>query len=249
MTLNAISSLSNSAQVVARSILLVDDDVAARNRLARRLDSSGMFVTVCADRGEQALSWTDDRHFDAFVVEVALPDMDGRDLCRLLRRRGVCCPIVMTSRPRADADVHTVLSLDSGAIDHVVKPLRPEVLMARLRAHLRQYVRRDDATIHVGRFVFHVGMKRLVDVEQNRAVPLTASEAAILKRLYRSDSRFATRAELLAEVLGYSVEAQTHTVETHVYRLRRKLERDPSRPEVLVTVPGGYRLQIPARNI
>lgn len=238
-----------ATSVVARRVLLVDDDAAARDRLARRLDSSGQFITDCADRGEQALSWTDDRHFDAFVVEVALPDMDGRDLCRLLRRRGVRCPILMTSKPRVDADVHAVLSLDSGAIDHVVKPLRPEVLMARLRAHLRQYVRRDDATIHVGRFIFHVGMKRLMDVEQRKAVPLTASEAAILKRLYRSESRFATRAELLAEVLGYSVEAQTHTVETHVYRLRRKLERDPSRPEILVTVPGGYRLEIPARSV
>jgi len=233
----------DSVRPIARRVLLVDDDTRSRDRLAECLESSGQFLAACATRGDEALSWPGDGHFDALVVEVALPDMDGRDLCRLLRRRGVRCPIVMTSQPREDADVNAVLSLDSGAIDHVVKPVRPEVLMARLRAHLRLYARRDDATIPIGRFVFHVGVKRLVETGRGRSVPLTASEAAILKRLYRAEARFATRAELLAEVLGYSAAALTHTVETHIYRLRRKIEDNPSRPRVLITVPGGYRLE------
>jgi DNA-binding response OmpR family regulator len=223
-------------------LLLVDADSRARAWLAKRLEAYGGFRAAQVGSAEAALSETETR-YDALLVDIDLPDMDGRDLVRLLQRRGARCPIVLMGSSDADADV--VLSLDSGAVDYVVKPARPEVLLARLRAHLRGHARRDDATLPIGRFSFQVGLKRLVD-DERRYVHLTGTEAAILKHLYRAPGQFAARDDLRSQVLGYSGAARTHTIETHVYRLRQKLEPDPGAPRVLLTVPGGYRLALDA---
>jgi DNA-binding response OmpR family regulator len=179
-------------------------------------------------------------HFDVIILDVGLPDINGHEICRLMRRNGVKSPIIMLTA--ADTDSDTILGLDAGANDYVIKPFRIGVLLARLRAHIRQHERSDDAVFTVGHYTFQPSAKLLVDNESNKKVRLTDKETAILKYLYRSGNRVVGRDVLLDEVWEYNAGVTTHTLETHIYRLRQKIERDPSKAEILLTELGGYRL-------
>src|SRR5439155_20661031 len=132
----------------------------------------------------QALETVRSERFDTIVLDVGLPDMDGRELCRLLRRGGVLAPIVMLTG--ADSDADTILGLESGADDYVTKPFRLSVLLARLRAHLRQSEHSDDAEFTIGPYIFRPSAKLLLDPGSRKNVRLTAKETAILKYLYRA---------------------------------------------------------------
>jgi DNA-binding response OmpR family regulator len=221
-------------------ILIVDDDAALRQSLAEQLGRDGEFVsTECACAAE-ALDTIGRERFDAILLDVGLPDMDGRDLCRKLRDEAVSVPIVMLTA--ADSDGDTVQGLEAGANDYVTKPFRLNVLLARLRAHLRQSERRDDAVFAIGPYTFRPGAKLMTDPSGRKKVRLTEKETAILRYLYHAGDRAIGRATLLGEVWGYNAGVTTHTLETHVYRLRQKIERDPANAEILVTEPGGYRL-------
>jgi DNA-binding response OmpR family regulator len=223
-----------------RRILIVDDDAALRQSLAEQLELHNEFVCVECGTAARALEIVGGERFDTIVLDVGLPDMDGRELCRLLRSAGVRVPIVMLTG--ADSEPDTILGLESGADDYVTKPFRLSVLLARLRAHLRQSEHSDDAVFVIGPYTFRPGAKLLTDQTGRRKVRLTEKETAILKYLYRAGDRAIGRDTLLDEVWGYNAGVTTHTLETHVYRLRQKIERDPTRAEILVTEPGGYRL-------
>ena len=224
----------------SRKILIVDDDEALRVSLSEQLQHDGEFVCTEADTGAAALALVEGARFDAILLDVGLPDTDGRELCRELRRHGVAAAIIMLTA--ADSETDTVLGLDSGANDYVTKPFRLGVLLARLRAHLRQSDRSDDAEFMIGPYTFRPGAKLMMDAARRKKVRLTEKETAILKYLYRAGDRPIGRDTLLGEVWGYNAGVTTHTLETHVYRLRQKIERDPARAEILVTEPGGYRL-------
>jgi DNA-binding response OmpR family regulator len=223
-----------------RKILIVDDDGAMRQSLAEQLELHGEFAAVECDTAARAIELAKTDRFDAILLDVGLPDMDGRELCQLLRRAGVQMPIVMLTG--ADSEADTILGLDSGADDYVTKPFRLSVLLARLRAHLRQSEHSDDAVFTIGPYTFRPGAKLLQDASGRTKVRLTEKETAILKYLYRAGDQAIGRDTLLGEVWGYNAGVTTHTLETHVYRLRQKIERDPTRAEILVTEPGGYRL-------
>ncbi len=223
-----------------RRILLVDDDPALRQSLGEQLRLHEEFVAVEAASGLQAIELAKLERFDAVLLDVGLPDMDGREVCRLLRRNGVDAPIIMLTG--ADSEVDTILGLESGANDYVTKPFRLGVLLARLRAHLRQHEGSESAVFTVGPYTFRPGAKFLLDEKAKKKIRLTEKETAILKYLYRIGSRAVDRDTLLGEVWGYNAGVTTHTLETHVYRLRQKIERDPSNARILVTEPGGYRL-------
>ncbi|WP_029010793.1 response regulator transcription factor [Azospirillum halopraeferens] len=224
----------------AKRILLVDDDEALRQSLAEQLQFHEEFETAEAGTGVAGLEAARDGSFSAVLLDVGLPDMDGRDLCRLMRREGVRCPIIMLTG--ADTDADTILGLESGANDYIAKPFRLGVLLARLRAQLRQFEQSEDAVFPLGPYTFRPSAKLLVEEARNRRVRLTEKETAILKFLYRAGGTVIGREVLLGEVWGYNAGVTTHTLETHVYRLRQKIERDPSNAEILVTEPGGYRL-------
>lgn len=224
----------------AKRILLVDDDEALRQSLAEQLQLHEEFETAEASDGASGLAIARGGGFAAVLLDVGLPDMDGRDLCRLMRREGVRCPIIMLTAAGTDADA--ILGLDSGANDYVTKPFRLGVLLARLRAQLRQFEQSEDATFTIGPYLFRPAAKLLLIEEKNRKIRLTEKETAILKYLYRAGDAVVGRDTLLGEVWGYNAGVTTHTLETHVYRLRQKIERDPSNAEILVTEPGGYRL-------
>ena len=223
-----------------RKILIVDDDAALRQALAEQLELNDEFTAVECDTAAQALEIAEKDRFDAILLDIGLPDMDGRELCGVLRRNGVHVPIVMLTASDTDAD--TVLGLNSGADDYVTKPFRLSVLLARLRAHLRQSEHSDDAVFTIGPYSFRPSAKLLTDPGGRKKVRLTEKETAILKYLYRAGDRVIGRDTLLGEVWGYNAGVTTHTLETHVYRLRQKIERDPAAAQILVTEPGGYRL-------
>ena len=223
-----------------RRILIVDDDSALRQSLAEQLELNEEFVCIECGTAARALEIVDRERFDTIVLDVGLPDMDGRELCRLLRRAGLQVPIVMLTG--ADSEPDTILGLEAGADDYVTKPFRLSVLLARLRAHLRQSDHSDAAVFMIGPYTFRPAAKLLTDQSGRRKVRLTEKETAILKYLYRAGDRAIGRDKLLGEVWGYNAGVTTHTLETHVYRLRQKIERDPARAEILVTEPGGYRL-------
>ena len=226
--------------LTGKKILLVDDDEALRLSLGEQLRLHEEFATIEADTGTAALAATKADYFDAILLDVGLPDMDGREVCRLLRRNGVKAPIIMLTG--ADTDADAILGLDAGANDYVTKPFRLGVLLARLRAQLRQHEQSEDAVFTIGPYTFRPSAKLLLNGENNKKVRLTEKETAILKYLYRSGDKVVSRDILLGEVWGYNAGVTTHTLETHVYRLRQKIEDNPSNAEILVTEPGGYRL-------
>lgn len=230
-----------------KRILIVDDDETLLQMLAEQLQLHEEFNTTCVVSAAQALESTKGDYFDIIILDVGLPDMDGREVCRLMRRAGVKSPIIMLTG--ADTDADTILGLDSGANDYITKPFRLGVLLARLRAHIRQHERSDDAVFSIGPYTFQPSAKILVDEDRNKKIRLTDKEAAILKYLYRTGDRVVSRDVLLDEVWGYNAGVTTHTLETHVYRLRQKIERDPSNAQLLVTEPGGYRLAARATEV
>lgn len=224
----------------AKRILFVDDDEDLRISLSEQLELHEGFVVHQAADGKAARELLSQHEYEVILLDVGLPDTDGRDLCRLIRRQGVNTPIIMLTSFDTDAD--TILGLDSGANDYIAKPFRLGVLFARLRAQRRQLELSDDVTFAIGPYAFKPSTKMLVNPETNRKLHLTEKEAAILKYLYRVGDRRVSREVLLEEVWGYVPGITTHTVETHVYRIRQKIESDPAVARILLTEPGGYRL-------
>ncbi len=225
---------------VGKRVLIVDDDEALRNSLAEQLQLHEEFDIGEAGSGSEALERAKAQRYDLVLLDVGLPDMDGREVCKVMRRVGHKMPIIMLTA--ADTDADTILGLESGANDYITKPFRLGVLLARMRAQMRQHEKSDDAVFTIGGYTFRPAAKLLLDAETNKKVRLTEKETAILKYLYRSGDKMVTREVLLDEVWGYNAGVATHTLETHIYRLRQKIERDPSDARLLVTESGGYRL-------
>ena len=224
-----------------KRVLIVDDDESLRDMLAEQLQLHEEFTTVGTPDGASAIELSKTEYFDVILLDVGLPDMDGREVCRVMRRHGVKSPIIMLTG--ADTDADTILGLDAGANDYVTKPFRIGVLLARLRAHARQHEQSENAIFTIGPYRFQPSAKLLTDQENNnKKVRLTDKETSIIKYLYLAGQRVVGRDVLLGEVWGYNAGVTTHTLETHVYRLRQKIERDPSNAEILVTEPNGYRL-------
>ena len=222
-----------------KKILLVDDDEDLREALSEQLVMTEDFDVFEAGSGADAMARVRDGLYDLVILDVGLPDTDGRELCRLMRKQGVKAPIMMLTGHDGDAD--TILGLDAGANDYVTKPFKFPVLLARIRAQLRTHEQSEDAVFGLGPYIFKPAMK-LLETEDNRKIRLTEKETNILKFLYRSNDGVVARDVLLHEVWGYNAGVTTHTLETHIYRLRQKIEPDPSNARILVTESGGYRL-------
>lgn len=225
-----------------RPVLIVDDDEALRGTLAEQLAIDQEFQTAEAGTAAEAeaMLTAADRRFDAVLLDIGLPDGDGRELCTRLRRHGLRMPVIMLTGADAEADV--VRGLDAGANDYIAKPFRLNELLARLRAQLRVFDNSEDAVFTIGPYIFRPSAKMLLEQARNRKIRLTEKEAAILKYLYRAGGRPVPRQILLNEVWGYNSAVTTHTLETHIYRLRQKVEPDPTAARLLLTEGGGYRL-------
>ncbi|WP_347836578.1 response regulator transcription factor [uncultured Planktomarina sp.] len=224
-----------------KKVLLIDDDEDLREALSEQLLMTEDFDVHEGASGTEALEKIKQHSYDLLVLDVGLPDTDGRELCRLIRKQGVKCPILMLTGHDTDSD--TILGLDAGANDYITKPFKFPVLLARMRAQLRQHELSEDAIFVLGPYTFKPSLKLLV-TSDDKKIRLTEKETNILKFLYRSTEDVVPRDILLHEVWGYNVGVTTHTLETHIYRLRQKIEPDPGKARLLVTENGGYRLSL-----
>ena len=222
-------------------ILLVDDDEDLREALSEQLLMTEDFDVYEGSNGAEALEKIKQQSYDLMVLDVGLPDTDGRELCRLIRKQGVKCPILMLTGHDTDSD--TILGLDAGANDYITKPFKFPVLLARLRAQLRQHEQSEDAIFSLGPYTFKPSIKILVTADDKK-IRLTEKETNILKFLYSATEQVVPRDILLHEVWGYNASVTTHTLETHIYRLRQKIEPDPGKASILITENGGYRLSL-----
>src|SRR3978361_1430026 len=222
-----------------RRIFIVDDDNDLRKTLVEQLAHYREFDLVEGATGAEALAKVRDGHFDLMLLDVGLPDMDGREAVKILRREGFKSPIIMLTGHDTDSD--QILGLESGANDYVTKPFRFSVLLARIRAALRQHDQSEDVVFTIGPYSFQPAAK-LLEAADGGKVRLTDKETSILKYLYRQAPKTIKRDVLLKEIWGYNNRVTTHTLETHIYRLRQKTQRDPSNARLLGTEEGGYRL-------
>lgn len=229
----------DDSRMTARTILLVDDDNDLREMLVEQLSLYEEFTVIQEASAGKGIQTARATTVDLLIMDVGLPDMDGREAVKLLRKGGFKAPIIMLTGHDTDSD--TILGLEAGANDYVTKPFRFAVLLARVRAQLRQHEQSEDATFTVGPYLFKPSQK-LLTTDDGQKIRLTEKEAAIIRYLYRADQKVVTRDVLLEEVWGYNSGVTTHTLETHVYRLRQKIERDPSNAEILVTENGGYKI-------
>jgi DNA-binding response OmpR family regulator len=226
-------------RMTTRTILLVDDDDDLRQILVEQLSLYDEFSLLQESNATRGMQTAKSAQVDLLIMDVGLPDMDGREAVKLLRKGGFKSPVIMLTGHDTDSD--TILGLEAGANDYVTKPFRFAVLLARIRAQLRQFEQSEDATFGVGPYLFKPSQK-LLTTDDGKKIRLTEKESAIIRYLYRAGQKVVTRDVLLEEVWGYNSGVTTHTLETHVYRLRQKIERDPSNAEILVTENGGYKI-------
>ena len=225
--------------MASQTLLVVDDDEDLRKTLVEQLSLYEEFDVVEASDAAKGVAAARGGVVDLMIMDVGLPDMDGREAVKLLRKGGFKAPVIMLTGHDSDAD--TVLGLEAGANDYVTKPFRFAVLLARIRAQLRQHAQSEDAVFTVGPYTFKPAQKLMIDPRGSR-IRLTEKESSIIRYLYRADGKPVPRETLLQEVWGYNSNVTTHTLETHVYRLRQKIEKDPQRAQILVTESGGYKL-------
>jgi DNA-binding response OmpR family regulator len=223
----------------AKTLLIVDDDEMLCESLLEQFSLHAEFSVQAVQTAAQGIRLSSGELIDLVILDVNLPDLDGRQACEAMRAGGYTGPVIMLTGQDTDED--TIQGFDSGANDYVAKPFKFAVLLARIRAHLRQHEQSDHATFRIGGYVFRPSSKLLIG-DDSRKVRLTEKETAILKYLYRAGPEVVEREVLLHEVWGYNEGVTTHTLETHVYRLRQKIERDPARAEILLTERGGYKL-------
>jgi len=226
-----------------RDILIVDDDDALLETLADDLvKEHGFGVTTARtlEEADEAIEREGDR-FATIILDIGLPDGDGRDYCAKLRRTGHYMPVIMLTGSAEETDV--VRGFDSGANDYVAKPFHSRELVARIRSQLRAFDSSDLAIYRIGPYSFQPSKRSLSNSSENRRIRLTEKESEILKFLYRSPAPV-DREVLLDAVWGYAPAVTTHTLETHIYRLRQKIESDPRDPSLIVTEDRGYRLKL-----
>jgi len=219
-------------------ILVVEDDRAVQKALKRLFEAEGFAVEISAD-GKSALEAFRANMPAAMVLDLRLPAMSGRDVCREVKQSSPSLPIIVLS---AASDVSDkVLLLELGADDYVTKPFSPRELLARVRAALRRTVRA--ATGELMSFDgISVDFTKMEVVRDGETVVLTAQEFKTLKFLLQNQERVISRDELLNEVWGYQNYPSTRTVDNHILKLRQKLERDPANPIHFRTVHGmGYK--------
>lgn len=221
-------------------ILIVEDEEALRMTLKDRLENEG-YVVECASDGVEGLEKAVQNSFDVIVLDVMLPRKRGFDVCRDMRKAGLGTPVLMLTARTETVD--KVLGLKIGADDYLTKPFEMMELLARIEALLRRAASPPSDEGKPYQFGnLQIDLRGTVVSRNGKVVPLSAREFQLLRYFVEHQGATLSRDTLLKEVWGYSAEAFTRTVDVHVASLRQKLEKDPKRPQLIVTVPGlGYK--------
>ena len=220
-------------------LLVVDDDAFLRAALMEQFAAEGFDEVYEAETLIETFREIDLRNPDLIILDIRLPDGNGIEICRKLRERGFAKPIIMLTGQNAEQDI--IASLEAGANDYVIKPMRLGKLLARVKLQLWQHKASDTARFSIGGLSFLPANKLLKSEDETRKVILTEKESTILKYLYRAHPNCVTKEELLAEVWGFQNGLSTHTVETHIYRLRQKIKR-LTKKNIILTGMQGYSL-------
>ena len=222
-------------------LLIVDDDAYLRTSLRQQFVAEGfhnIFDVGSATGLNTALKKANP---DLILLDIRMPDGNGVEICKRLRREGFAKPIVMLIAKNAESDI--IEGLEAGANDYVTKPLRMGELLARIHTQLRQFKASDDACFELADLNFVLANKMLHKMECERMQALTEKETTILKFLYLAFPESVTKDELLTEIWGLQNGLTTHTLETHIYRLRQKIGRLTKTP-IVITTENGYRLEL-----
>jgi len=220
-------------------LLVIDDDPFLRATLKEQFAVEGFHEVFEAENLVEAFQQVDARAPDLVILDIRLPDGNGIEICRKLRERGFTRPIIMLTGQNAEQDI--IASLEAGANDYVTKPMRMGELLARVKSQLWQHRASDTARFSIGGLSFIPANKLLKSADESRKVILTEKESTILKYLYRAHPSCVPKEELLAEVWGFQNGLSTHTVETHIYRLRQKVKRLTNK-NLIITSSLGYSL-------
>ena len=227
--------------VKRKTILFVSEALLLKDLLLDQLQKQGEYLLEESLSVTEAISLIVKEHFDCILIDSSLADVSLSNLCKNIRQEGVRSPIILVAEELGE-DV-AIAALDAGANDYVLKPFKINVLVAKIRSNIRQFEQSEFAILRFGRFSFKPGDKILLNNSSKEEVRLTDKETAIIKLLYLSGGEVVTRATLLEEVWGYNTTLTTHTLETHIYRIRQKVGNASSGQDFIATESEGYRMQ------
>ena len=229
------------AMAQLKKILLIESDVDLREALCEQLNSTNQFEVFSSGDNTETLKKLRVEAYDLIIIDLHPLNKDSLEICRLTYSQDVKCPIlILTEKDKAS---NTVFGQDARASDYILKPFKFPILLARINIQLRKYEQSKNNVFILGPYTFHPIMK-LLRTKNNEDIRLTEKETDILQFLYLNSDKVVQRDTLLHEVWGYNNKVTTHTLETHIYRLRQKIERNPSVAELLLTEDGGYRLGV-----
>ena len=226
---------------ILKKILLVESDVDLREALCEQLRSTDQFEVFSSSDNTETFEKLRVQSYDIIVLGLHPLNSDSLEACRLTYAQNVKCPILLLTE--RDEISSVVFGQDARASDYIIKPFKFPILLVRMNIQLQKYEKLYDSALTLGPYTFHPAMKML-KTHDNNEIQLTEKETDILKFLYHSVEEVVPRDILLREVWGYNNSVTTHTLETHIYRLRQKMELNPSFAELLVTETGGYRLGV-----
>ena len=224
-----------------KTILFVSEALLLKELLLDQLQKQGEYLLEESLSVTEAISLIVKEHFDCILVDSSLADVSHSNLCKNIRQEGVRSPIILVAEELGEDGA--IVALDAGANDYVLKPFKINVLVAKIRSNIRQFEQSEFAILRFGRFSFKPGDKILLNNSSKEEVRLTDKETAIIKLLYLSGGEVVTRATLLEEVWGYNTTLTTHTLETHIYRIRQKVGNTSSGQDFIATESEGYRMQ------
>lgn len=221
-------------------VLMLVSDIDLLTQMERLTSLRNEFIIEQTEDAQRALALALDGGFDLILIDVRFAEIGGHLMCRLLRSKGITYPLIMLSSSDSEADV--ILGFESGANDFVTGPLNINTFIARLRAHAQQSEKNETADFKFGPYIFHFADNSLVDSRLEKRIHLTSKEAMILRQLCRNKGNPVHRDELLRKVWNWDPTSYTHTLESHIYRLRKKLEPDPRRPALIRSTSAGYQI-------
>ena len=227
--------------VKRKTILFVSEALMLKELLLDQLQKQGEYLLEESLSVTEAISLIVKEHFDCILIDSSLADVSLSNLCKNIRQEGVRSPIILVAEELGEDGA--IVALDAGANDYVLKPFKINVLVAKIRSNIRQFEQSEFAILRFGRFSFKPGDKILLNNSSKEEVRLTDKETAIIKLLYLSGGEVVTRATLLEEVWGYNTTLTTHTLETHIYRIRQKVGNTSSGQDFIATESEGYRMQ------